>query len=517
MKFDKKRHARQLRRAFRDFYAFCGLLWIKPKSGGRIRFKLNATQLRYLRDRTQRDNILKGRQIGMTTVLLALDLYHFLTHKGAAVQIVVQSDDERKLFKEIAGRIALFIASLRQAGWIIKFTSESTGYWEMRATDGTVSSLRISVAGGSQQKAEKGGRGATITRLHLTESAFYEWPEATFNALNESVPGIEYGSEIVNESTANGAGGHYHEQWNAAVLGTSGYKAHFFPWFLHEEYDLGVEPGEVIVPENDAEKELIEKHGIRPGQLKWYRRKLAEKGKELTRQEYPSDPETCFLVSGRPFFDVDALDKMARAASDPIKVESHGNLRIWEEPVKDERYVLSADIAEGESLDGRADTSDYDAAVVLRRKDRKHVATLHGRWPTHDFARALAALGRRYNDALIVPERNNHGHAVLEALIHTEHYAAIFLAPDKKLGFHTNVMTRPVILDELEDAVRLKRMISPDRRLIGEHTRFVIHPNGKPAATNGTHDDLVLAMAIGWHVCGLPSFANTQMSDFSLI
>lgn len=36
---------------------------------------------------------------------------------------------------------------------------------------------------------------------------------------------------------------------------------------------------------------------VSPEQLKWYREKVAVKGAELTDQEYPTDPETCSLLS----------------------------------------------------------------------------------------------------------------------------------------------------------------------------------------------------------------------------
>ena len=61
--------------------------------------------------------------------------------------------------------------------------------------------------------------------------------------------------------------------------------------------------------------------GATPEQLKWYRRKVQDKGQANIDQEYALDPETCFLVLGRPFFDRGVTAALMAAACDPVTVE----------------------------------------------------------------------------------------------------------------------------------------------------------------------------------------------------
>src|SRR5262249_50199521 len=163
----------------------------------------------------------------------------------------------------------------------------------------------------------------------------------------ECVPGPELGTEIVSESTPNGASGVFYSQCKEAQIGRSGYRLHFFPWFLQSEYRTPLEPGETITPETLRERELVKKHGISPEQLKWYRRKVSEKGQALTDQEYPTAPETCFLASGRLFFDREVTARLLAETRPPIDVREDGRFKVWARPEAGRLYLLAVDTAEG--------------------------------------------------------------------------------------------------------------------------------------------------------------------------
>ena len=70
------------------FIAFCSMLTLMSKSGEEVQFNLNEIQLKYLDEMTQRDIILKPRQVGMTSFMLAWDIFCFLTVPGAAVVVM---------------------------------------------------------------------------------------------------------------------------------------------------------------------------------------------------------------------------------------------------------------------------------------------------------------------------------------------------------------------------------------------------------------------------------------------
>jgi hypothetical protein len=146
---------------------------------------------------------------------------------------------------------------------------------------------------------------------------------------------------------------------------------------------------------------------------------------------------------------------------------------------------------------------------MYRRSTGEHVATLDGQFPPHMAAEAAVELCEEYNGALIAPERNNHGHAVLQA-IETLGYEYIYQHTDERLGWLTNAVTRPVMLDALEDAHRSGLWSSPDEHVLAQFRKFVVSERGKPEAARGEFDDLVLAAAIGWAVRSLP--ANDDLS-----
>lgn len=487
--------------ALADFRRFCGLLQIQPKSGGgRIRFNLSPIQRKYDAARTPRDIILKPRQVYITTLEAARDLWFFLTRPGARVVVVCQSQTDQAPFKDIAEKFRLFIDSLGRAGLRLEFGREALGEWSLPKRDAT---MRIIQAGASEAAAAKKGRGGTVNRLHVTEAAFFERAETTFNSLLESIPGPEHGSEVVNESTPNGVGGFYYEQWQAAVSGKNGYCPHFFRWWEHPEYVLALEPGERIEPDNELEQKLVTL-GVGQPQLKWYRRKIAEKGRALTIQEYPSDPDSCFLVSGRSFFDAEITARLIALATDPIEKRDRGRIRIYRKPEPGKEYILAADTSEG----GGGDAS---AAIIRERATADHCATIDGQYQPWELGKVCASLGAEYNQALIAVERNNHGHAVLQSLEREERYRKLYRHSDDKFGWPTNTVTRPQMLDALEDAHRRGLWKSSDRQVLAQFRSFVISDTGKPEAARGEHDDLVMAEAVGWAVRQVPVFQYSRL------
>lgn len=515
----KADYAVEIAQQFAVFERFCGLLKIQPKEGGgRIPLRLSPVQRMYCAARTTRDIVLKPRQVHLTTVEAARDLWWFLTRRGARVVVVVQSQSDQGPLKDVAYKFRLFFDSLRQLGIELKFGTESATEWTLPDRDAT---LRIMQAGASEASASKKGRAGTINRLHISEASFFEHADETFNALMESVPMT--GSEVVIESTAHGASGFFYEQWQQAIRGKSNYKPHFFPWWLHPDYRLALKAGEAFQPRTDLERTLVAK-GISDENLNWYRAKLAEKGGDEARatQEFPSDPDTCFLVEGRGFFDAQRIAEQLRNASDPIQAINFraagardqviGNalvpaIRIWHGPEAGRGYVLALDTSEGSG-------GDAGAGVLLERGTGRHMATLWGQFKPWELARAGVKIARTYNRATIAVERNNHGHACLRSLDAEQHYSNIFDDRDEKSGWLTGTASRANALDTIEQAHRAKHFNTLDRFLLDEMRTFVIGPTGKAEAAKGKHDDLVMAMAIAWDViCRPAARASSWVSE----
>jgi hypothetical protein len=137
------------------------------------------------------------------------------------------------------------------------------------------------------------------------------------------------------------------------------------------------------------------------------------------------------------------------------------------------------------------------------------VATLDGQFSPEDAAKEAVALCREYNTALLAIERNNHGHSAINTAINDpecNYRERLYVHDDKRHGWPTNTVTRPVMLDALESAHRTGLWSTPDRQLLAQMRKFVINSNGKPEAASGEHDDMVMAAAIGWAVRQRPEF-----------
>ena len=99
----------------------------------------------------------------------------------------------------------------------IKFEHNDSGY-------------RLYTAG-----SKEAGRGTTPTIAHLSEVAFWGYDKEILAGLFQGISQAE-GTEVIMESTANGASGEFFRLYKAAERGESDYIAIFIPWYATSEY-----------------------------------------------------------------------------------------------------------------------------------------------------------------------------------------------------------------------------------------------------------------------------------------
>lgn len=511
--------ARLLAYALDDFERFCAaLIWIVGKDGQRKKLRFNPIQRKYCEARTSRDVLVKSRQVGMTTLELARDVYKFVSEPGQRVIVLCQSMTDHQIINKLSGDIQRMLEGLRYFGLDLPFATESRTAWTLPDRDST---LTLVEAGASEAAAQKKGRGGTFTRVHATEVATWEYPEATLQALLEAVP--KGRGEVVFESTPKGVGNFFHTRFVGAQAGTNGYAAHFFPWFLDGDCWIDLEPGEVFEPQSAREREYVEVHQLPPERLKFFRSKLGELGGDLDKfdEEYPSDPVRCFLTSGRLYFDLASLDRMAAKRKDPLAevddlrrpldvpnasfVIPPEDLRVFERPIGGERYVIGCDPAEGLGEDG-----DDTSSGVYHHKTRRHVATLRNKLDSNAHADQLIQIAHHYNDAVIAVERNK-GIALIRALERLGYHNVYYDPDDNKPGIATTAVSKPVMLEELADALRDGSFHTDDVVLHTEMRAFVRDPRtGKPYAPgkgkkSGVSDDGIMMAAIAWRAMLIPA------------
>jgi hypothetical protein len=346
------------------------------------------------------------------------------------------------------------------------------------------SEYRVETAGDANA-----GRGLTIHNLHCSEVA--RWPGDAASTLASLRAAVPRWGEIVLESTPNGAGGCFYDEWMRAPQ--TGYVRHFFPWWWHAEYAVA---GVCVLELTDEEHELAVRHGLTEEQIA-FRRELKANLRGMAVQEFAEDPVSCFLASGDCVFDVEVIEQRLRVLQrdDPMQLENaaevrdQGRLRIWWPPQRGNEYILGVDPAGGGSA------GDFSCAEVIERQTGLQCAELHGHFPPAVMAARIAALGREYNNALIAVERNNHGHGVLAHLAASEGYAHIY-EQRNQAGWLTSSMTRPRMIEEFAAMLANAPQLFTSARLLAECRTFIRRQDGSPAAAQGAHDDCVMAMAI---------------------
>lgn len=218
---------------------------------------------------------------------------------------------------------------------------------------------------------------------------------------------------------------------------------------------------------------------------------LSELEKVTFRQEYEASFE---IITGRPRFDLDTLNTLYLNKREPSEMD--GLLNIYEKIDPQINYVIGVDTSEG------LITGDNSSAVVLNSRDYTVAAYYCGKIPPDTFATYLKIWGEKFNNALIVVESNNHGLVTLNYL--KDIYPSIYFRKQfdepsnswtKKIGFQTNAKTKPLLISVLDKALRNNFKI-PCEEIINELKTYVIEEDGSTNASEGSHDDTVIATAL---------------------
>ena len=514
-------------------------LRIRTKDSRIIPFRMNAIQLRIeetvgqlkAQGRPVRIIGLKARQQGFSTYCQGYIFHDTATRRNRYSLTVAHDEDSTSTLFEMSRLMydclpAPLKPMKRYSTKAGELVFENPIEAERNIRPGLRSSLRTMTA-----RNTEAGRSKTVHNLHCSEVAFWGHAEETLNSLFQAVPDHP-DTAIFIESTANGVGGPFYEMYQAAKRGENEFVALFFAWFDNPEYSRpfsSEDERKAFADSLDEEEErLLKTYGLTLEQLHWRRWAIANKCRgdvDKFRQEYPSNDQEAFLVSGRPFFDPQKLyvilnttvmgpvrtGNLVERDDGTIEFVDHpeGYLRVWHEPEDGHRYVIGADVAEG------LEKGDFSAAIVIDRDEWRQAAEFHGHVDPDLFGVELVKLAKWYNQAWLGIEANNHGLTTnkrVEALGYRRLYRRQVLDTVTKkttdrLGWLTTTQTRPLMLDELAENVRELWLVIYSEGLVHEMLTFVRDEKGKPAAQEGCFDDRVLAAAIAvqmHNLCPLP-------------
>jgi hypothetical protein len=449
------------------------LLQVRSREGRTAPLKANAAQQAFEWRRGERNIVLKARQMGLTTWAAARFFLKTITQPGTLTLEVAHTQEAAEEIFRIIHRFLDWLPEELREG------SLRTSRANVRQIVFPEIDAQYRVVSAGDRNA---GRGLTVQNLHCSELA--RWPGDPAETLAGLRAAMAPGAELILESTPDGVGGCFHEEWQKAQ--ETGMVRHFFPWWMERRYRAKAVDEASL---SEEERDLVARKRLDLQQI-GFRRQIRANFRGLARQEYAENELSCFLASGDSVFELTSIEARLMTALEPMELRRNGELEVWLPPVKGKAYLVAVDPAGGGS------EGDYSAAQVLELETGLQCAEFAGHVGGLELAKLVTALAAEYNQAWLVVERNNHGGGVL-ALIETVCGYGRIYRQGGQAGWLTTSLSRPAALGRLDAGLVERPECFQSRRLLAECRSFVRLPDGRSGARPGTHDDRVMAMAIG--------------------
>jgi hypothetical protein len=528
-----------------QFYKFCSQLKIETKEQGLKKMDVLLGTQTYVMDEINRGLaedihffvILKGRQLGITTISLALDLYWHFIHNGLQGTLTTDTEENRDMFRST---LAMYMEGLPKE-WRIPLLAHNRNQLQLKNR----SRLFYQVAG----LRAKGslGRGKAITFLHGTETSSWgdeEGLASLLASLAETNPNRLY----IFESTARGFN-MFHDMYVTAKRAKT-QRAIFCGWWRNQFYSVDANSqiykvywdGKLTPEEKEWTRDIKKLYDveINSRQMAWWRWKLHEgiKDDALMYQEFPPTEDYAFIMTGTSFFSNARCTDMMKIAkkigcdyyrysmganfldTEVVKsTERLATLKIWEEPVDTAYYVIGADPAYGSS-----DWADRFCIQVFRcyADGMEQVAEFATpEMNTYQFAWVIAHLAGAYKNSTLNLEVNGPGQAVINELRNLKRQAATLTGQQghdlmnvlgsmsnyiwrrndtlggisNSIGWITTSQTKERMLSYMKDYFERNMMAVYSTELIDE-MKTIVRDGSSIEATGRNKDDRVMAAAL---------------------
>jgi hypothetical protein len=446
-----------------------------PEVGGSVKFKLYNKQIELVNNIMTEHYmaILKTRQTGASTVIQAFLVWLGTFFENVVVGVISRDGPE---CTDFARKTMDMIDELPD--WMrpkyVKKTEQSfilkTGFKLFASTV-------------NPAKPQNTLRGKSITFLVIDEAAFIGYIDDAYTGMAPALfkaqsvakeKGLPYGTVVI--STPNGTTGigeWYYNLIKKAKSGESIFKYFEMHWRQIPEF---------------------------ANNPNWYSEqcKLLDNNKRKIAQEL----DMTFLGSRDCVFDDDIVGVLQESSIQPIMKKRiiSGDLWIWEEYNKQNRYLIGVDTATREG-------ACFSTIQVIKFETLEQVAEYQGSPEVTDFSKMVKLVMDIYPNCFCVIEVNSYGNQVVETLKRDIKYAdRMYKRPvrdkkgivtDYKYGLQTDNMTRPLIMESLLTYVNEYPYIVKSSRLALE----LISLEDKNGKIKGRErDDLVLAFAFCLYV-----------------
>jgi hypothetical protein len=555
------------------FMEFLSRLKVQSKDYGLVPFRLLGSQ-RYVLDNivdglsrgVTTFVILKNRQAGISTLMLAIDMFWAFKFKGLLGVFMTHEETARDDFR---ATVEVFFAETP-----IKYRVNYVRHNRNLLILKNGSRYRYLIAGTSGTKRGGMGRGGAANYLHSTETAFYGNGE-DLGEFRSQMSSLYPHRLQIYESTANGFN-HFSDMCDEArsdptkcfiFVGWWRDERNQFP-VTHPHFNVYMTNGiktSLTALERKRVREVREQFGFEVSlqQIAWYRWHLeSEKGgdQSVMDQEYPWVPENAFQATGSNFFTAEALTDCMRYAKkqqfqtfryklgmkfDETEIRQvkdvRAELRIWEHPSRFGYYSLACDPAYGSS-----DEADRTVISIWRCYSDCLVQVAEYCSPqpsTYQCAWVLAHLAGYYGVTFLQPilEMNGPGQAVFDELEkvrkfaseirpHDENYHLRNILANMRHYFYkrmdnpgggellyqwkTTFELKTRAMNQLKNGIELHRMIPRSMPLLEEMQR-IVNDGGAIGAEGRAKDDRVMAAALAyqsWNTWILPKVKAIGLS-----
>ena len=439
-----------IRRVRGDIFFFSQFIHVIHPLRGKVKFELYPFQKSVLWEfvNNRFNIVLKFRQAGITELISMYCLWLAMYHSNKNIVIISIKD---RVAKKVLRKIKFMYRHLPDHLKIQVVNGRGTEIGtstELEFANGSIIS--------SIPTTEDAGRSEGLSLLVIDEAAIIRWANQIWAA---AFPTLSTGGSAIVNSTPYGVGNWFHKLWVGATSGGNPFNAIRLRWPMHPERDIA-----------------------------WYNEMRKAMGPRRTAQEIDGD----FLTSGNSVFDLADIRAIEESLTEySPELRENGLLRLyWPEGITkappDKDFFIGGDVSTGRS-------QDYSAFTIMDRQGEEW-GNFKGRISTSKLAKLMMSLGKEFNDAVLAPETNDIGLAVTTK-IEESNYPRLYYSTrmlkekgenkrkeEKIPGWYTSKKTRPVMIDTLEQDIRLNNVVCKDPFFVQEAYTFIYDESNRPIA-----------------------------------
>ena len=395
---------------------------------------------------------LQPRQSGKSTSFVTWFLWFAIFHPYQRIAIAAH---KKELAKELLSRIMLALENLPfflQPG-VKKYNTSEIEF----STDTKIQAFATS---------SSGLRGFSPTVCFLDEFAAVQNAEKFYTS---TYPSISAGkkSKIIIVSTADGVNNKFYDMWQGALQKTNLYVPVRVDWWEVPGRDEKWKADEIA---NTSPLQFAQEHG----------------------NEFSHTSST--LISGVKLMEMDSVDP----------IDKIDNVRIYDHPEEDHKYVMTVDCSKGRGLDASA----FSVFDVTRYPIKQVAAFSDNEMSPLVFPEMINKIGKYYNDAYCVVEANDIGQMIYNILSQDLGYPNLFsqaLIKGETFGLEMTKKVKSVGCSNFKDLLESNKLVVHDKETIREITVFEISGSSY-AARKGYHDDLTMTLVSFSWLTAQPEF-----------